>query len=527
MEKTLRPYQQKAIDAINNALIRGVKSQLLVLPTGTGKTWVGAKAIAGKGRTCWCVHTEELAEQGGIALLLELEIMPADRLISTIKEEGGLIQMLRSPKSEEAKFIASHIGIIKADLFDIHKPIVVASMQTLYRRLDRIPKDHFKVIVPDEADLYCSKSFREPLTFFDYDLMLGLTATPFRFDNLPLEDLFSETVFEYTMKDAVRDGYLTKPIVVKLKTSTNLDDVHTLAGEFNQKELTQKVNSLERNNAIVNAYIEHGEGRQFIAFTVDVQHAIDLCEAFNEKGVKCGYVVGDKELTPDRRGVLDEFHSGELTGLTNVMILSVGYDYADIGVEIMARPTKSKRLYIQQLGRGLRLKSEKFLQKWKQSVIIIDVVDGTTKHRLINTDELDRDVPLEDKLFISDVNRQKLMDAKLKREQMMNVVARDKDEIIELFPLPKPPKFKMTARHLEPATEEQLKGIQRFGYPIENVSYTKAQVQEIYLSQMAAKQDVENLTGAGYDTSRGVTMIEAKLAYADLIERDKLKNIKK
>lgn len=516
--KQLRPYQQLSIDAINNAFASGTTEQLLVLPCGTGKTFTAVKAIQNKGRILWIISTEELCEQGGIALLAELELMPYELLLHTIKDAGGLINLIKTPKGFDAQVIENEIGIIKADVFEIDKPIVVASAQTLYRRLDRITFDYFDVIVCDEADLYMSKTFREPLDYFKHKLRLGLTATPFRQDNLPLDDLFGEIVYEYSMRDAVRDGYLTKPIVIKLKTSTNLDDVHTLAGEFNQKELTQKVNTPERNYSIVNAYIKHGEGRQFIAFCCDVQHAQDLCEAFIEKGVKCGYVVGDKELTPDRRGVLDDFHSGELDGLTNVMILSVGYDFTDIGVEIMGRPTKSKRLYTQQLGRGMRKKSAKFLEKWAQTCIIIDVVDGTTKHKLINTDELDRDVPLEEKLFISDENRQKIRDAIAKREQVMHVQKRKEDEIFELYPIPSVPRFKCSN---EPATDLQLSAIKRFGYNIEEDTYTQSQIQDIFNSQMAAKQDIENLAGAGYDVSRGVTIVEAKLAYQDLIERDK------
>ncbi len=529
MVKSLRPYQQKSINAINLALERGVKSQLLVLPCGCGKTYTAVKSIKDKGRINFIVPSEELAEQAGVALLAELELMPYQELVNTISGNGGLINIIRRFKSNEYRdlqtdIIYRNIGMVKADIFDIDKPIVISSAQSLYKKLDRIPFDHFQVIVADEADCYMAKTFREPLNFFSYDLLLGLTATPERADNLPLDDIFSETVFEYSMRQAVLDGYLTKPIVVKLKTSANLDDVHTLAGEFNQKELTQIVNTPSRNFQIVNAYIEHGQGRQFIAFTVDVQHAIDLCESFNIKGIKCGYVVGDKELTPDRRGVLNDFHSGELNGLTNVMILSVGYDFCDIGVEIMGRPTKSKRLYTQQIGRGMRLKSAKFLEKWEQNVIIIDVVDGTTKHKLINTDAIDAELELEDKIFISDANRDKLRDAKLKRETLMNIQNREKDEVSELFPLPKIPRFK---RSTDPASPEQLQRIKRLGFNIEENTFTIMQVNDIFQSQPASKQDIDRLTLGGYNVSSGVTVIEARLALMEMeqkYQKDKIKN---
>lgn len=524
MEKESRPYQINAITAVDSALKRGSKDLLLVLPCGTGKTYTFVQIVKDRGRVNFIVSTEELAEQGGIALLSELNLMPYSTLIQTIKDSGGLVNLIRKPVGEYAEIIAEYIGMIKADVFVIDKPIVISSAQTLHKRLNRIPFDHFKVIGCDEADLFLSKTFQEPLRYFSYDLKLGLTATPFRQDNLPLDDIFYETVYEYQLKAAINDGYLTKPIVVKLKTSTNLDDVHTLAGEFNSKELTAKVNTPERNFSIANAYIKYGEGRQFIAFCTDVQHTIDLCEAFNEKGIDCGYVVGDKELTPDRRGVLEQFASGELTGLTNCMILSVGYNYDDIGVEIMACPTKSKRKYIQQLGRGFRLKSAKFLEKWKQNIIIIDVVDGTTKHKLINTDELDRELALEDKIFISDENRQKLMDAKAKREALMNVVDRKEDEVFEMFPIPKVPRFK---RCNDPASQMQLERIKALGHDIINNTYTQAHINDIFQSQPASKQDIDRLTLGGYDVSSGVTVIEARLAIMQMeqkYQKDKIKN---
>ena len=107
---------------------------------------------------------------------------------------------------------------------------------------------------------------------------------------------------------------------------------------------------------------------------------------------------------------------------------------------------------------------------------------------------------------------------------MVDVGNRKEDEIFELFPIPKVPRFK---RSDKPATEPQLKLIKHLGYDIENEFYTFNMIQDILLSQPAAKQDFDNLTGAGYDTSRGLSIVESKLAYSDLIERDKRKNKKR
>ncbi len=522
MSKELRPYQIDSITAIENALSRGIKEHLLVLSCGMGKTFTAVKAIKDKGRALWIVTTEELAEQGGVALLAELELMPHENLIKIISDNGGLIELIRhKPKGTE--IIYNQIGMIKADIFDIDKPIVVASAATLYRRLERIPFDYFKVIVCDEADLFASRTLKMPLDYLTYDLRLGLTGTPYRQDNLPLDDIFGDIIYEYPMQKAVQNGYLTKPIVVKVKTSTNLDEVHTLGGEFNTKELTQKINSPERNFSIVNKYLEYGQGRQFLAFCSSVEHAIDLCEAFKEKGVDCNYVVGDKELSPERKSVIDSFKGETTLGLTNVMVLTCGFDHVNIGVMIMACPTKSKRKFVQQVSRGMRLKTESFVSKFAQNVIILDVVDNTTKHKLINCDAIDAELDLEDKIFISDINREKLREAKIKREQMMNVIDRKEDEVFELFPLPKL-KVVKSNRSNAPATPAHLKGIGKLGYNIESDTFTISQIQDIMTGQPAPQEEVEKLAMAGYDVSRGVSILEARLAYADMINKTKTKN---
>lgn len=482
MSKSLRPYQQEAIDAIHYALKRGVKKMALVLPTGAGKTFTAVQAIKDMGRILWLGHTEELIDQSAEVLRMEFEC---------------------------------EIGLIKADKFDIDHQVVMASPQTLYRRLNKLPKDYFDVVVADECDLFGSVTFRQGIEHFTPKLLLGLTATFMRNDNLSLYDIFDEVVFEYTIQKAIKDGYLTKPIAVKVKTSANLDDVHTLAGDFNQQELAVKINTPERNYGIVNKYIEYGQGRQFIAFCTNVEHTIDLCEAFNEKGIDCNYVVGDKELTTDRKGVITKFKNEEILGLTNCNILVAGFDHPDVGCMIMAAPTKSKRRFFQQFGRGMRLKTEKFVLQFAQNVIILDVVDATTKHKLINCDTVDAELSLEEKIFMSDINRQKLMDAKANREAMMLIVDRKEDEVVELYPLPKIPRFK---RSTDPASPEQLQRIKKLGFNIEENTFTVMQVNDIFQSQPASKNDIERLVLGGYDVTAGVTIIEAKLA---LMEMDK------
>lgn len=515
MSKELRHYQTSAIEAINKSLSKGVVNNLLVMATGVGKTFTAVKAIQGKGRCCWGTHTEELAEQSSIAILAELNLMPYDVLIQTINENGGIVELLRNNKddfftSPNVKLITSNIGMVKADIFDIDKPYVVCSMQTLHRRLDRIPADWFDVVIADECHLFLSKTYKQSLDYLKPKLRLGLTASPFRLDGMAMGDLFDSLVYEYTIEQAIKDKYLCEPDCIQIKTTANLDNVHTLGGELNAKELTETVNTLVRNNLIVSKYIEYANGRQFIAFTVDVAHAQDLCEAFKEQGINCSFVVGDKELTTDRRGTIERFKSGEITGLTNVVVLTTGFDHANVGCVILAAPTKSTARYLQSFGRGLRLKDKTYTDKWGQACIFLDVVDVTTRHKLVNTYTLDKDKPIEEKVFISEKNRQLLLDVKAKREAQLTIVHREKDVKIDLFAIPVV-KISGSMRMLEQASQAQLDWIATFGYDVVNVNYTKKMCSEIISMQPASAKEISFFKWKGYDVSNGVTKAEARL----------------
>jgi len=233
MSKQSRYYQIEFKNAVHEGLSRGIKRQLGVMPGGTGKTKSAVDIIADMGRRLWIAHEESLLEQSAIALLEEMELMPIETLRQTISDFGGLLRILKS-NSENIyeKIIRDTIGIVKADMFEIDKPIVMASAQTLHNRLDRIPSDHFNVIVVDEADLFFSKTFIAPLHYFKYDLLLGLTATPFRQDGVMMDDLFDCIIYEYKIEQAIKDGFLCELNAIVVKTSTNLDSVKTIGGDF-------------------------------------------------------------------------------------------------------------------------------------------------------------------------------------------------------------------------------------------------------------------------------------------------------
>ncbi len=539
MNKQLRPYQESAVNAVADALYnRGIDKALVVMATGTGKSFTAAKIIERVnelerkkdsnyvGRTCWQVNVEELLEQGAITLLSDLNLMPHDQLMSTLGNAGGLLELLRKKPmflTEEERLIASKIGVVKADLFDIDKEIVVCSVQTLYRRLNRIPANHFDIVVADEADLFAAKTFQQALTYFTPKLRLGLTATPFRNDNMGLGDIFDEIVFEYGIDKAIAEGYLCQIDAVRVKTGTDISKVKTVGGELNQKELEVIINTVERNNFVVDKYLEYASGRQFLAFCCDVQHTIDLCAVFNERGIKTSFVVGDKDLTTDRKGVVDDFRSEEYIGLTNCMIMTAGVDIPNIGCVLETTPTTSKRKFLQQIGRCTRLKNEKYVSQFGQVAIVLDFIDNTSRHRLVNTWELDKAKPIEERTFVTKENKLKLI---FERERRFKLQQYEKDQKVDLLALPTV-EISSSYRMQEPATEKQLNWIASLGYDIENTHYTKFMCTEIIMALPASDKQVWTLRKAGYDVSKGVTRAEAAKAFLEVEKKQAKANTAK
>lgn len=496
MSKSLRPYQEQLICNIVDKLQQGVSRQLIVMATGLGKSLSAIKTcerVEAK-RILWITHSEELISQSALAFLKD----KFDDKFAEHVEAIGFIEWVKGSKGifgvNEPQF---KMGVIKADAFVIDADVVMASAQTLYRRLDRIPQDYFDVIVVDESHLFMATTYVRPLEYFKPRLLLGLTATPYRMDGLSLGDMFEEIVFEYNIGEGVKDGYLCELEGVRVKTDVSLDNVKTTAGDLNQKELADEINIPRRNNLIVDRYEELGEDRQGIFFCADIQHAVDLAEVFNERGISCKPITSNQDITPNRKGSIDDFKAGEIKVLTNVSILTTGFDFPDTGVIGMASPTKSLVKYLQAIGRGTRLKSPEYVLNHGQKCLVLDFVDSSSRHKLINTWTLDAGKATEDKLFLTSDKKRELIEERMRRAKIDSYVKQD--ERINLLQLPEFYKFK-SDKMKEAATPAQLKWINDLGYDTINVNYTKQMCSDIISLQPCSKKELEYLKSKGYDT---------------------------
>lgn len=347
---SLRPYQEAGIAAVEAAEARGIRRPLLVYPTGAGKTIVFASLIVKRGgRALVLAHRDELIQQA------------ADKI------------RLVSPTAD--------IGIVKADDDEHRAPIVVASIQTLAQphRLKRIAPD-LTTIVVDEAHHANAASYRRVLdglgSFDDRGpLTLGVTATPERGDGAGLGAVWQEIVYRVSILDLIRDGYLADLRAVQVRLTADFNRLKTRAGDFSGGELEDVLLDANAPEHAVLAYRQYAEGRKTIVFCPTVRTGQRMAEAFQRADIPAESLDGTMPRDT-RRAILARFSRGETRIVTNCGVLTEGFDEPSVDCVIVARPTRSRPLYQQMIGRGMRL------YPGKETCLIIDLVGASTRHDL-------------------------------------------------------------------------------------------------------------------------------------------------
>jgi superfamily II DNA or RNA helicase len=359
----LRPYQVEALQAIKRAYERGVRRQLLVTPTGSGKTLIVARVpeLLGDPRLVSIAHRHELLDQTLDVFRMERPDRPA--------------------------------GIERGDEHPSARDVtVVASIQSLCRknRLERYRPEDWPVMVCDEAHRSIAGSYLTVFRHFRHlphdglparpdGLLLGITGTAKRTDDIGLGYVFDEVPFTRTLRDMIEDGYLVPLRGYLLRGGADLEGVRTRTqdGErdFDPHALARAVNTPERNRLVVDGtrHTALAEGRPTLVFTADVAHGEALAELFRRAGVRAANVHG--KMAPDqRREILERFRRGQLQVLCNCLLLVEGIDIPQVAAVVMARPTQSALLYAQCLGRATRL------YPGKTDAVVLDFVDNTHKH---------------------------------------------------------------------------------------------------------------------------------------------------
>lgn len=229
-------------------------------------------------------------------------------------------------------------------------------------------------------------------------LLLGVTATLGRTDGEPLGHIAEEVVYSYGIRDAIEDGYLVDIRPYRIITETSLDGIQIQRGasggdekDYSEKELAKRINNERRNELILNGYLQHAKGKKTVIFCVNLAHVAALTVLFAQAGIRAEGLTKDT-TDAERRGMLYRFENGETDVIINCMVLTEGYDFPGIECIIMARPTKSQLLFVQQLGRGLRTycdidsvetKEERLnliASSPKPYLLLLDIVDNCSKN---------------------------------------------------------------------------------------------------------------------------------------------------
>lgn len=345
---TLRPYQQAAVDAV----LTGFKEHrrlLGVAATGLGKTVIFTAVARALGLpTLMLAHREELLQQ-------------AEATFRTMWPEA-------------------HTGIIQADRNETGADVTLAMVQTLARpkRLAQVQQPG--LIIVDEAHHSLANSYRKVLDHFgafgtDGPLVLGVTATADRGDKRGLGAIFDEIAFHYDINWGIQFQWLCPLRGKRITLETDLKKVRSRAGDFVQEELDRALTQANAPGHILEAWRQHAAGRLTLCFTPSVAMAEEVARRFNEAGIPAAALSGS---TPEdeRAEIIRRYRTGEIQVLANCAVLTEGFDAPETSCIIMARPTKSRPLYAQCIGRGTRLADG------KQDCLVLDVVGVTEVHDL-------------------------------------------------------------------------------------------------------------------------------------------------
>jgi superfamily II DNA or RNA helicase len=360
----LRPYQVNACDSVRNGWAEWLK-QLLVLPTGAGKTIVAAKIAkefvdAGL-RVLFIAHREELLSQ----------------TLDKFSRAAGIFAQL-----EKAEHRAS-----------LSCPVVVASIQTLMSRGERFPADHFALIIVDEAHHILAESYLAVLRRFSAKV-LGITATSDRGDKKNLGAFFQNIACEVTLFDLINQGYLSRIHVKSLPLKIDLSEVKSVAGDYDANGVG---NALEPYlGAIAQALKQEAGSRRILAFLPLIATSQAFVRRCADVSLRARHIDGN---SPDRKEILQAFANDEFDLLSNAMLLTEGFDDPGIDCIVNLRPTRSRSLYSQIVGRGTRV------APMKENLLLLDFLWQHEKHNLIRPAHLvapSEEIAEEMTLFLSD-----------------------------------------------------------------------------------------------------------------------------
>lgn len=363
----LRDYQEEAIERIFAARARGIRSQVLVAATGLGKTVMFSTLAERMGtRTVVLVHRDELVEQ---AVAKMREVWPA-----------------------------ASVGVVKGPRDEILHRVVVASVQTLARdnRLGKLLRvadgtglfgdgDPIGLLVIDECHHATAATYRKVIDGVRAKhpdcLVVGVTATPDRADGAGLISVFDEVVADYGILWGISAGYLSDVRALTVHVDYDEADLTTNRGDYDQRRAAEVMTDAGGIDVIARAWHDHAADRLTIAFVPTVAMAENLADRFRRDGISARAVSATTPID-ERRRYVEQFRAGEIRVLTNCGVFTEGFDAPETSCIVQARPTKSRGLFTQMVGRGLRR------HPGKTDCLVLDVTGTGDVHSLVTVPSL-------------------------------------------------------------------------------------------------------------------------------------------
>ena len=342
---TLLHHQATAIDEINKLRLNGEKNFLVVLPTGTGKTEIMISDILS-------FYRENINSK-------TLILVPSKQLrVDTIKKI-----ILRFDDE-----LLNHNITIGANK---ENQIIIQTYSWMSRYYQQFSIDDFNYIAIDEAHHAVAPTLQKVIQHFNPQTLLGLTATDKRLDEKKLEDIFGKYTTNLSLVDAIKDKLLAPIKAFRVQSNIDLSEIRFNGKDYVATDLQKSVIVPSRDRLIIDVLNKYFVGTDIdfksgLIFCVSIKHAKDLAKRMQEHHISCKAVSGKDSKSAE---YIEQYQNGEIQFLTTCSLLNEGWDSPRTSIIVMARPTMSKVLYTQQIGRGTRK------YKDKEALYVIDVVD--------------------------------------------------------------------------------------------------------------------------------------------------------
>ncbi|KQO18066.1 DEAD/DEAH box helicase family protein [Paenibacillus sp. Leaf72] len=343
--KEMRSYQRDIISKVVGMYNEGYKKSLYVVATGLGKTFIAARIIrhlweSGHKRILFLCHAQDLA-----------------------------LQLEQSIWSEISKEVPTHL------FFEGAPPLVINGInvglyQTFYGYLGGIEPNTFDVVVIDEAHHALATGFRKCIEHLAPQFLVGMTATPWRGDGKSISEVFGNPIAQVSLVDGMAMGYLAQVDYRLFCDNINWRVIPNISKKrLSIRELNKKLFIPQRDEAIISEIKKvssQTSSPRIAIFSPSIKHAHRFSIMLNAAGISCVAISGQNKI--ERRKMLLAFALGKYSAIIAVDLLNEGIDIPDVNLLVFLRATHSRRIFIQQLGRGLRL------SPGKEKVVVLDFV---------------------------------------------------------------------------------------------------------------------------------------------------------